>query len=103
MAIWKKVTPRCARITTPWPEYRRSPIISITARLIMDGDSQVVLLPDEFRFEGAPRCASPGLGDKVILEPISKKPSDVAAWRASLAKYRDIPFHGRWSRSTQQQ
>ncbi len=65
--------------------------MSTTIKLIMDGDSQVVLLPKEFRFEGTVVQVSK-IGDKVILEPIAKKPFDVAAWRASLAKYRDIPF-----------
>lgn len=64
--------------------------MSATAKLIMDGDSQVVLLSQEFRFEGTEVRVSK-VGDKVILEP-AKKPFDVAAWRASLAKYRDIPF-----------
>jgi virulence-associated protein VagC len=31
--------------------------MSVTAKLIMDGDSQVVLLPEEFRFEGT-ECGS---------------------------------------------
>ena len=32
------------------------------------------------------------VGDKVILEPIEKKPFDAAAWRARLEEYRDISF-----------
>ena len=70
---------------------RRRRIISVTAKLLMDGDSQVVLLPDEFRFEGTEVRVSK-VGDKVILEPLAKKPFDVAAWRAGLEKYRHIPF-----------
>ena len=65
--------------------------MSATAKLIMDGDSQLVLLPDEFRFEGAAVRVTK-VGDKVVLEPIAKKPFDVTAWRTGLAKYRDIPF-----------
>lgn len=44
-----------------------------TAKLIIDGDSQVVLLPDEFRFEGT-EVRVTKVDDKVILEPIAKKP-----------------------------
>jgi antitoxin VapB len=65
--------------------------MSATAKLIVDGDSQVVLLPDEFRIEGAEVRVSK-VGDKVILEPTTKKPFDAAAWRASLEEFRDIPF-----------
>ena len=43
--------------------------MSATAKLIVDGDSQVVLLPDEFRFEGNEVRVTKD-GDKVILEPI---------------------------------
>ena len=46
--------------------------MSATAKLIMDGDSQIVLLPDEFRFEGAEVRITRD-GDNVILEPIEKK------------------------------
>jgi antitoxin VapB len=65
--------------------------MAATAKLIMDGDSQVVLLPDEFRFEGT-EVRVTKVGDKIILEPIGKKPFDAAAWRASLQEFRDIPF-----------
>ena len=65
--------------------------MSATAKLFMHGRSQAVRLPKEFRFEGTEVRVSK-VGDKVILEPAEKKPFDVAAWRASLAKYRDIPF-----------
>lgn len=65
--------------------------MSVTAKLFMDGDSQAVLLPEEFRSEGT-EVRVTKVGDKVILESAAKKPFDVAAWRASLAKYRDIPF-----------
>ena len=65
--------------------------MSATAKLFMDGDSQAVLLADEFRLQGT-EVRVTKVGDKVIPEPVAKKPFDVAAWRASLAKYRDIPF-----------
>ena len=39
-----------------------------TAQLIMDGEDQIVLLPDEFRFECAEVRISK-VGDKVVLEP----------------------------------
>ena len=65
--------------------------MSATAKLIIDGDSQVVLLPPEFRFEGTEVRVSK-VGDKVVLEPIEKKPFDATAWRAMLEEYRDIPF-----------
>ena len=65
--------------------------MSAIAKLIMGSDSQVVLLPDEFRFDGTEVRVSK-VGDKVILEPTAKKPFDVTAWRATLERYRDIPF-----------
>jgi antitoxin VapB len=57
--------------------------MNATAQLFVDGDDQVVLLPDEFRFEGDEVRIS-RVGDKVILEPIEKPPFDVSAWRARL-------------------
>jgi antitoxin VapB len=55
-----------------------------TAKLSMHGRSQAVRLPKEFRFEGKEVRISK-VGDKVILEPLRKKPSvDVAAWFARL-------------------
>jgi antitoxin VapB len=62
-----------------------------TAKLFMHGRSQAVRLPKEFRFEGTEVRVSK-VGDKVVLEPVEKKPFDAVAWRASLAEYRDIPF-----------
>jgi antitoxin VapB len=46
--------------------------MSTTAKLIMDGDSQVVLLPEEFRFEGTEVRVSK-VGDKVVLEPLQQQ------------------------------
>jgi antitoxin VapB len=65
--------------------------MTATAKLFMHGRSQAVRLPKEFRFEGTEVRVSK-VGDKVILEPAEKKPFDVAAWRAKLEEYRDIPF-----------
>jgi antitoxin VapB len=62
-----------------------------TAKLFMSGRSQAVRLPREFRFEGTEVRISK-VGDKVTLEPLKKRPFDAAAWRASLEKYRHIPF-----------
>jgi antitoxin VapB len=61
------------------------------AKLFMHGRSQAVRLPKEFRFEGSEVRVSK-VGDKVILEPLKKQPFDAAAWRATLEKYRNIPF-----------
>ncbi|ABD09122.1 SpoVT/AbrB-like [Rhodopseudomonas palustris HaA2] len=54
-----------------------------TAKLFMHGRSQAVRLPKEFRFEGT-EVRVRRVGDKVILEPMEKKPFDYAAWRARL-------------------
>lgn len=54
-----------------------------TAKLFMHGRSQAVRLPKEFRFEGNEVKVSK-VGDKVILEPLKKKPLDVDAWFARL-------------------
>jgi antitoxin VapB len=62
-----------------------------TAKLFMHGRSQAVRLPKEFRFEGTEVKVSK-VGDKVILEPLDKKPFDAAAWRAELDRFREIPF-----------
>ena len=65
--------------------------MSATAKLFMHGRSKAVRLPKEFRFEGTEVRVSK-VGDKVILEPVEKKPFDAAAWRARLEEYHDIPF-----------
>ena len=57
--------------------------MSSTAKLFMHGRSQVVRLPKEFRFEGTQVRVSK-VGDKVILEPLKKRPVDVEAWFARL-------------------
>jgi antitoxin VapB len=59
--------------------------MSATAKLFMHGRSQA------FRFEGSEVRVSK-VGDKVVLEPIEKKPFDAGAWRAMLEEYRNIPF-----------
>ena len=59
--------------------------MSATAKLIMDGDS-MVLLPDEFRFEGIEVRVSK-VGDKVILEPLKQQSAlDDAEKRAAFLK-----------------
>jgi antitoxin VapB len=56
-----------------------------TAKLFMHGRSQAVRLPKEFRFEGT-EVQVGRIGDKVILEPIKKRPTDIDidAWFAQL-------------------
>jgi antitoxin VapB len=56
-----------------------------TAKLFMEGDSQVVRLPEAFRFEGSEVRISK-VGDKVILESVRKPPTavDIEAWFAEL-------------------
>jgi antitoxin VapB len=53
------------------------------AKLFMHGRSQAVRLPKEFRFEGT-EVHVRRVGDKVILEPLSKPPFNYDAWRANL-------------------
>lgn len=57
--------------------------IGATAKIFMHGRSQAVRLPKEFRFEGTEVRVSK-VGDKVILEPIKKKPIDFAKFWAEL-------------------
>jgi len=45
--------------------------VETTAKLFMNGRSQAVRLPKEFRFEGT-KVRIRKQGDKVILEPIKK-------------------------------
>jgi antitoxin VapB len=54
-----------------------------TAKLFMHGRSQAVRLPKAFRFEGS-EVRVTRVGDKVILEPMTKAPFDHDAWRAEL-------------------
>ncbi len=61
----------------------KSPDPRSTAKLFMHGRSQAVRLPKEFRFEGK-EVRVTRQGDRVILEPMEKKPFDVKAWRARL-------------------
>jgi antitoxin VapB len=57
--------------------------MSATAKLFMQGRSQAVRLPKEFRFEGTEVRISK-VGDKVILEHLKKQPIDIDAWFARL-------------------
>jgi antitoxin VapB len=54
-----------------------------TAKVFMHGRSQAVRLPKEFRFEGDEVRVSK-VGDKVILEPMEKRPFDAKAFWARL-------------------
>lgn len=65
--------------------------MSARAKVFMHGRSQAVRLPKEFRFQGREVRVSRD-GDKVILEPLEPAPFDVAAWRARLDRYRNVPF-----------
>ncbi len=70
---------------------KRPPKPRSTAKLFMHGRSQAVRLPKEFRFAGGEVRVSK-VGDKVILEPMTKPPFDVEAWLATLARHREVPF-----------
>jgi antitoxin VapB len=56
-----------------------------TAKLFMHGRSQAVRLPKEFRFDGHEVKVS-RIGDKVVLEPMERKPFDKAAWQGWRAR-----------------
>jgi antitoxin VapB len=59
-----------------------------TAKLFMNGRSQAVRLPREFRFDGDEvRIRRVGRG--VLLEPMA---FDVEQWFAELDRYSDEPF-----------
>jgi antitoxin VapB len=57
--------------------------MSATAKLFMHGRSQAVRLPKEFRMPGTEVRVS-RQGDKVILEPMEKKPFDPEAFWAKI-------------------
>jgi antitoxin VapB len=57
--------------------------MSTTAKLFMDGHSQAVRLPEQFRFEGTEVRISK-VRDKVILEPLKKQPIDLDKFWAEL-------------------
>ena len=59
-----------------------------TAKLFMNGKSQAVRLPKEFRFEGD-RVRVRRVGRGVLLEPII---GDVAEWFALLDSFGEEPF-----------
>lgn len=50
-----------------------------TAKLFMNGRSQAVRLPKAYRFEGT-EVRVRREGDKVVLEPVASRPSDVEGW-----------------------
>jgi antitoxin VapB len=51
----------------------------------MHGRSQAVRLPKEFRLPGT-KVKVTEVGDKVILEPMEKKPSDAKSFWATIEK-----------------
>jgi len=57
--------------------------VSATAKLFKHGRSQAVRLPKEFRFEGTEVKVSK-VGEKVILEPLKKRPVDLEKFWAEL-------------------
>ncbi|NPU15628.1 AbrB/MazE/SpoVT family DNA-binding domain-containing protein [Bradyrhizobium sp. 83002] len=57
--------------------------MSSTAKLFMHGRSQAVRLPKEFRFEGTEVLVSK-VGEKVILEPMTRAPLDLDKFWAEL-------------------
>lgn len=62
--------------------------MSRLAKLFVNGSSQAVRLPREFRFEGTQvRVTRYGRG--VLLEPVV---SDVSEWFAELDRYASEPF-----------
>lgn len=59
-----------------------------TAKLFMNGRSQAVRLPQEFRFQGD-RVRIRRVGQGVLLEPLE---TDVAKWFAELDRFMTEPF-----------
>jgi antitoxin VapB len=59
-----------------------------TARIFINGRSQAVRLPAEFRFSGD-RVRVSRQGKGVLLEPVV---ADVDAWFAALDQFGDEPF-----------
>jgi antitoxin VapB len=58
------------------------------AKLFMNGGSQAVRLPQEYRFEGD-RVRIRRVGRSVILEPIT---FDVHRWFVELDRFKEEPF-----------
>jgi antitoxin VapB len=52
--------------------------------LITDGDSQLVLLPEEFRFDGT-EVRVTKVGDRVILEPLNQQTASEKAEKRAEA------------------
>jgi antitoxin VapB len=59
-----------------------------TAKLFINGRSQAVRLPKEFRFPGD-KVRIRRQGDGVLLEPMI---ADTAEWFATLDRFADEPF-----------
>lgn len=65
-----------------------------TAKLFLNGHSQAVRLPREFRFEGD-EVRIRQVGGAVLLEPLI---SDTRRWFAKLDRFKAIPFMKKGSR-----
>jgi antitoxin VapB len=65
-----------------------------TAKLFLNGRSQAVRLPREFRFEGD-EVRIRQVGDGVLLEPIIV---DISKWFAELDRFKAGPFMKKGSR-----
>jgi antitoxin VapB len=65
--------------------------MSAPAKLFMHGRSQAVRLPKEFRLPGK-EVRVTKVGNKVILEPMEKKPFDAKAFWARIDALGDKPF-----------
>lgn len=61
-----------------------------TAKIFKHGRSQAVRLPKEFCLPGN-EVRVRRIGRAVLLEPMGE-PFDLAAWRAKIDEYRDVPF-----------
>ncbi len=57
--------------------------MTASAKLFMDGCSQAIRLPEEFRFKGTEVRIS-NVGDKVILEPLTRTEAEIAAVWAKI-------------------
>ena len=66
---------------------------TMTIPITMDGDEQVVRLPEEFRLSGTEVTLSRS-GKAVVIEPVKPKMSrdEFDAIMAKLRAYHDIPF-----------
>ncbi len=61
-----------------------------TAKIVTEGGRQVVVLPEGFHLSGT-ELEIRREGDKVILEPVRRKP-DLETWLALMEKHRTGDF-----------